>query len=177
MKASHRTLVRNLATALLVVVLATPALALAETRIGVVKLNRLFDEAPQALALQRSLTEEFAPRERELRAQQDELVAMQERLQQSDGFMSEDERRRVEQQFRDGQRDFQRTQNEFLEDLNLRRNERLGELQRLFISEIQAYGQAQGYDLVLVEGFIHASDSLDITQQVLQVLQRRHQGG
>ena len=132
---------------------------------------------PQALALQRSLTEEFAPRERELRAKQEELVAIQERLQKSDDFMSDEERRRLEQQFRDGQRDLQRTQNEFVEDVNLRRNERLGELQRLFISEIQAYGQAQGFDLVLVEGFIHASDSLDITQQVLQVLQRRHQGG
>lgn len=177
MKASHRTLIRNLAATLLVVLLAAPATALAETRIGVVKLNRLFEEAPQALALQRSLTEEFAPRERELRTKQEELVALQERLQQSDGFMSEEERRRVEQQFRDGQRDFQRTQNEFMEDLNLRRNERLGELQRLFIAEIQGYASSQGFDLVLVEGFIHASDALDITQQVLQVLQRRHQGG
>jgi outer membrane protein len=83
----------------------------------------------------------------------------------------------MEQSFRDGQRDLQRAQNEFLEDLNLRRNERLGDLQRLFITEIQSYGQAQGFDLVVVEGFIHASDSVDITQQILQVLQRRHQGG
>jgi outer membrane protein len=162
---------------LLAALITVPATAAAEARIGVVKLNRLFEEAPQALALQRSLTEEFAPRERELRAKQEELVAVQERLQKSDDFMSDEERRRLEQQFRDGQRDLQRTQNEFVEDVNLRRNERLGELQRLFISEIQAYGQAQGFDLVLVEGFIHASDSLDITQQVLQVLQRRHQGG
>jgi outer membrane protein len=162
---------------LLAALITAPATAAAEARIGVVKLNRLFEEAPQALALQRSLTEEFAPRERELRAKQEELVAMQERLQKSDGFMTDEERRRVEQQFRDGQRDLQRTQNEFVEDVNLRRNERLGELQRLFISEIQSYGQAQGFDLVLVEGFIHVSDSLDITQQVLQVLQRRHQGG
>ena len=162
---------------LLAALITIPATASAEVRIGVVKLNRLFEEAPQALALQRSLTEEFAPRERELRAKQEELVAIQERLQKSDDFMSDEERRRLEQQFRDGQRDLQRTQNEFVEDVNLRRNERLGELQRLFIAEIQAYGQAQGFDLVLVEGFIHASDSLDITQQVLQVLQRRHQGG
>jgi len=162
---------------LLAALITIPATAAAEVRIGVVKLNRLFEEAPQALALQRSLTEEFAPRERELRAKQEELVAIQERLQESDDFMSDEERRRLEQQFRDGQRDLQRNQNEFVEDVNLRRNERLGELQRLFISEIQAYGQAQGFDLVLVEGFIHASDSLDITQQVLQVLQRRHQGG
>jgi len=168
---------RTFGALLLAALVMAPVTAAAENRIGVVKLNRLFDEAPQALALQRSLTEEFAPRERELRAKQEELVAIQDRLQQSDDFMSDEERRRLEQQFRDGQRDLQRTQNEFIEDVNLRRNERLGELQRLFIAEIQAYGEAQGFDLVLVEGFIHASDSLDITQQVLQVLQRRHQGG
>lgn len=178
MKASNRILVRTLSAALLVALLAAPTMALAETRIGVVKLNLLFQEAPQAVALQRALTEEFAPRERELRTKQEELIALQERLQQSDGFMSEEERRRVEQQFRDGQRDFQRTQNEFMEDVNLRRNERFGELQRLIVAEIQAYSRSQGFDLVVPsDGLIFASDALDITQQVLQILQRRHQGG
>jgi outer membrane protein len=146
-------------------------------KIGVVKLNRLFEEAPQALALQRSLTEELAPRERDLRAKREQLRETEERLQQGEGFLSDEERRRLEQTFRDGQRDLQRSQNEFVEDLNLRRNERLGDLQRLFISEIQAYGQAQNFDLVVVEGFLHVSDRIDITQQILQILQRRHQGG
>lgn len=171
------TMTRSLAAIFIAALVAAPAAAFAETKIGVVKLNRLFEEAPQALALQRSLTEEFAPREREIRTKREELAGMEEKLQQGDGFLSEDERRRLEQSFRDGQRDLQRAQNEFVEDLNLRRNERLGDLQRLFVSEIQAYGQAQKLDLVIVEGFIHASDNVDITQQVLQVLQRRHQGG
>jgi outer membrane protein len=168
---------RSLPALFIAVLLAAPAGALAESKIGVVKLNRLFEEAPQALALQRSLTEEFAPRERDLRAKREQLREIEERLQQGEGFLSEEERRRLEQSFRDGQRDLQRSQNEFVEDLNLRRNERLGDLQRLFITEIQAYGQAQNFDLVVVEGFIHVSDRIDITQQVLQVLQRRHQGG
>jgi outer membrane protein len=168
---------RSLGAIFLAALLAAPAVALAESKIGVVKLARLFEEAPQALALQRSLTEEFAPREREIRARREELRETEEKLQQGEGFLSEDERRRLEQSFRDGQRDLQRAQNEFVEDLNLRRNERLGDIQRLFISEIQAYGQAQNFDLVIVEGFIHASDRIDITQQILQVLQRRHQGG
>ncbi len=168
---------RSFGVILVAAALALPTALLAETRIGVVKLNRLFEEAPQALALQRSLTEEFAPRERDLRAKRDQLREMEERLQQGDGFQSDEERRRLENQFRDGQRDLQRSQNEFLEDLNLRRNERLGDLQRLFISEIQSYSQSQNYDLVVVEGFIHASDKIDITQQILQLLQRRHQGG
>lgn len=168
---------RSLGAALLATLLALPAAALADAKIGVVKLNRLFEEAPQSLALQRSLSEEFAPRERDIRAKRESLREVEERLQQGEGFLSEDERRRLETTFRDGQRDLQRAQNEFLEDVNLRRNERLGDLQRLFITEIQAYGQAQNFDLVLVEGFIHASDRVDITQQVLQALQRRHQGG
>lgn len=168
---------RSLGAIFIAALIATPAAAFAETRIGVVKLNRLFEEAPQALALQRSLTEEFAPRERDIRAKREQLREMEEQLQQGEGFLSDDERRRLEQSFRDGQRDLQRAQNEFVEDLNLRRNERLGDLQRLFIAEIQSYGQAQNFDLVVVEGFIHASDRVDITQQILQVLQRRHQGG
>jgi outer membrane protein len=168
---------RSLGAIFLAALLAAPTAALAESKIGVVKLARLFEEAPQALALQRSLTEEFAPRERDIRAKREELREMEEKLQQGEGFLSEDERRRLEQSFRDGQRDLQRAQNEFVEDLNLRRNERLGDIQRLFIAEIQAYGQAQNFDLVIVEGFIHASDRIDITQQILQVLQRRHQGG
>jgi outer membrane protein len=168
---------RSLPALFIAVLLAAPAGALAESKIGVVKLNRLFEEAPQALALQRSLTEEFAPRERDLRAKREQLREIEERLQQGEGFLSDEERRRLEQSFRDGQRDLQRSQNEFVEDLNLRRNERLGDLQRLFITEIQAYGQAQNFDLVVVEGFIHVSERIDITQQVLQVLQRRHQGG
>jgi outer membrane protein len=168
---------RSLGAIFLAALLAAPAAALADSKIGVVKLNRLFEEAPQALALQRSLTEEFAPREREIRAKREQLRETEEKLQQGEGFLSDDERRRLEQVFRDGQRDLQRAQNEFVEDLNLRRNERLGDLQRLFIAEIQAYSQSQNFDLVVVEGFIHASDRIDITQQILQVLQRRHQGG
>ena len=168
---------RTFAALLLAGLLVAPAAALAANKIGVVKLNRLFEEAPQALALQRSLTEEFAPRERDLRAKREQLVSIEERLQQGEGFMSDDERRRLDQTFRDGQRDLQRSQNEFVEDLNLRRNERLGDLQRLFIGEIQSYGSAQDFDLILVDGIVHASDKIDITQQVLQVLQRRHQGG
>jgi outer membrane protein len=170
-------MIRTLGMLSIAALISAPTAALAAEKIGVVKLNRLFEEAPQALALQRSLTEEFAPRERDIRAKREELRLMEEKLQQGEGFLPEEERRRLELSFRDGQRDLQRSQNEFMEDLNLRRNERLGDLQRLFLTEIQAYGQAQNFDLLLVEGFIHASDKIDVTQQILQVLQRRHQGG
>ena len=44
--------------------------------------------------------------------------------------MAENERRNAEKDLRDVQRELQRKQNEYVEDLNLRRNEDLGKLQR-----------------------------------------------
>lgn len=155
--------------------MVTPAAAQAETKIGVVSLPRLFKDSPQALAFERTLQEEFAPRQREIRTRQEELRGMEERLQEGEGFMSEDERRRVERDFREGQRDLSRTQNEYVEDLNLRRNEEIGRLQRMFFQEIESYAKGQGFDLVMADGIIYASGAVDITEQILEALQQRYQ--
>ena len=157
-----------------VLVLAS-GVAAAEIKIGVVSLPRLLKDSPQALAFERQLKEEFAPRERTIRSRQEELRGMQERLQQGEGFMGEEERRNVERDFREGQRELGRTQNEYLEDLNLRRNEELGQLQRVFFEEIERYAEAQKFDLVMADGIIYASDAVDITDRIIESLQRRYQ--
>lgn len=165
----------QLAMLLLAGLVAAPTATAAETKIGVVSLPRLFKDSPQALAFERTLQEEFAPRQREIRSRQEELRGMEERLQEGEGFMSEDERSRVERDFREGQRDLSRTQNEYVEDLNLRRNEEIGRLQRMFFQEIESYAKGQGYDLVMADGIIYASNAVDITEQILEALQRRYQ--
>lgn len=174
-RATHRARAAGLAAFLLAGLALVPAAAFAEAKIGVVSLPRLFKDAPQALAFERSLQEEFAPRQRDIRTRQEELRGMEERLQQGEGFMSEEERRRVERDFREGQREISRTQNEYVEDLNLRRNEEIGRLQRAFFEEIETYAKAEGFDLVMADGIIYASPAVDITEQVLQALQRRYQ--
>ena len=62
--------------------------------------------------------------------------------------MGEDERLNLERQIRDGQRDLERTENEYLEDLNLRRNEEFGKLQREVLRKRNEYASAQKFDLV-----------------------------
>ncbi len=83
--------------------------------------------------------------------------------------MGEEERLNLERQIRDGQRDLQRTQNEYLEDLNARRNEEVGKLQRDVLLKVQDFARAQKFDLVLGDA-IFVSTALDITDQVLVVL-------
>jgi outer membrane protein len=161
--------------ALAAILILFSAAAAAEIRIGVVSLPRLLKDSPQALAFERQLKEEFAPREREIRSRQEELRGLQERLQQAEGFMGEEERRNVERDFREGQRELARTQNELREDFSIRQNEELGLMQRVFFQEIETYAQAQGFDLVMADGIIYASDAVDITDKILESLQRRYQ--
>ena len=84
--------------------------------------------------------------------------------------MSETERRNAEKTLRDDQRELARKQNEFLEDLNVRRNEALGQLQRTVLQEVQTYAKSAGLDVVVADA-LYASASVDITNQVLAALQ------
>lgn len=171
---------RTLACALVAIITLGVGTADAQgIKIAVVNFGRLLDEAPQAQDSQRDLQEEFAPRQREIRSREDEFKGMEERLQQGEGFMGEEERRELERQARDLQRDLNRSKTEFAEDLSLRRNEELGKLQRMLIGEVQNFGRAQSYDIVMSEavGVVYASTAVDITDQILNALKARHASG
>jgi outer membrane protein len=146
--------------------------AQAQAKIGVVNIARLLQEAPQAQAASAALESEFAARRRDLENQQKDLKAREDKLAKDGAVMAEAERRNSEKTLRDGQRELARKQNEFLEDLNVRRNEALGQLQRSVLQEVQAYAKSAGLDVVVADA-LYASPSVDITAQVLSALQAR----
>ena len=85
--------------------------------------------------------------------------------------MGETERRNADKQLRDLQREVARLQTEFQEDLNLRQNEELGNLQRSILAEVQLYAQTQGFDLVVGDGVLFASTAVNITDEVLRAIE------
>lgn len=149
----------------------------AQSRIAVVNIPRLMEEAPQAKTAMQALQDEFAPRQREIVAQQTDLKAKEDKLQRDGAVMAENERRTAEKDLRDGQRELARKQNEYVEDLNLRRNEELGKLQRSLLEEVQTFARTSNYDLVVGDGVLYANESMDITPQVLGALQSRFKSG
>ncbi|HEY0943075.1 MAG TPA: OmpH family outer membrane protein [Steroidobacter sp.] len=158
--------------------LAAPlASAQSQLKIAVVNVPRLLEEAPQAKTAMQALQDEFSPRQREMAAQQKDLKAKEEKLQRDGAVMAENERRNAEKELREGQRDLARKQNEYVEDLNVRRNEELGKLQRSLLQEVQAYARSSGYDLVVGDGVLFVNEQLDITPQVLSALQARAKSG
>ena len=153
---------------------ALPAAA-QDLKIGVVNVPVLLDRAPQTKAAMDALQEEFAPRQREFSAKQKELEDLTAKIQKDVAVMGETERKNAERNLRDLQREVQRLQNEFREDLNLRQNEELGNLQRALLKEVQDYAQAEGYDLVVGDGVLFASTAVNITEEVLRAVEANFQ--
>ncbi len=154
----------------LVCAIALPASA-QELKIGVVNVPLLMDRAPQTKAAMDALEEEFAPRQREFAARAKELEELTAKLQRDAAVMGETERRNADKQLRDLQRDVARLQTEFQEDLNLRQNEELGNLQRSILAQVQLYAQTQGFDLVVGDGVLFASPTVNITDEVLRAIE------
>lgn len=148
-------------------------MAQAQTKIAVVNVPRLLQEAPQTKSTMQALADEFAPRQRELVAAGEDLKKKQERLQRDGAVMAENERRAAEQEVREAQRELARKDSELREDAARRRNEELEKLQNSLMQEVQTYARSQNFDVVLGDGVLYFNDALDITPQILSALQAR----
>ena len=142
-------------------------------KIGVVNFGRLLEESPQAKAAQQALENEFMPRQRDVAAQQKTLQEKADKLQKEAAVMSEADRLRAEREARDLELNVNRRFNELQEDLNLRRNEEVGKMQRALLQEVQAYARANGYQLVVSEGVLFAAEGVDITPQLVAAIKAK----
>ena len=163
--------------ALLLGVLATSAVNAQNTnlKVGVVNVEQLLAQAPQSKEVNDKLQTEFGPRQRDIAAKRQALQTQSETFQRDAPVMGEEERLNLERQIRDGQRELQRTENEYLEDVNIRRNEELGKLQRALLQQVQAYARTEQYDLVVAD-VLYFSTAVDITAAVLAALQKESGG-
>lgn len=156
--------------AVLLAAFAVPASA-QELKIGVVNIPALMQRAPQTQAAMDELQEEFAPRQREILAKQKEFEELGTKFQKDSAVMGETERRNMEKELRDLQREVTRLQNEYQEDLNLRQNEEMSNLQVALLQEIQAYASQEGFDLIVGDGVLYASGSVNVTEDVLRAVE------
>lgn len=152
--------------------LGAAAVKAQDIKVGFVNSAMLLEEAPQADAARKKLEKEFAPREKEIVSIQETLRELEEKIQRDGATWSEAEKSRQEREFNRRVRELQRYQAEFRDDLNLRRNEELGKLQRQIIQVIVDLAKSEGYDLIVSESVVFASTRIDITDTVLERLRQ-----
>lgn len=142
-------------------------------KIGVVDAVKVLEMAPEAETAIKKLEEEFAPRDRRIVSDQKTLKQKEEELVRDGATMSDAKRRDLEQAIRAQQRDIRRMRDEFKEDFNLRRNEELRKLQKRVQEVIVTYAKQNQFDLILSDGVVYAAPTVDITNNILQVLKKK----
>ena len=142
----------------------------AEMKIGFVDTAKLMEAAPQVKAAQSKIESEFGPREKELVKLQREIQALDERMARDGTVMSESEKAKLEREILGKRRDLKRSQEEFRDDLNIRRNEVLAKLQKDMYEAVVTLAKEEKYDLIFSQGVVYSSDKVDITEDVLKKL-------
>jgi outer membrane protein len=151
--------------------------ALAQSKVGFVSLERILREAPAAQRAQKKLEQEFSKRGQELSKMAEQLKKLQEGLDRNSVTMSESDRQKQEREFADLNRDFQRKQREFNEDLAQRRNQELSEVVQRANLAVRQIAEAEKLDVVLQnEQVVWASPRIDITDRVIKALENTRAG-
>jgi outer membrane protein len=147
----------------------------ADFKVGFVNTERVFRDAAPAVRAQKKIEQEFAKRDQDMKRMAEQIRKLQETLEKNAVTMPEAERRTKEREFSDMNKDFQRKQREFGEDLNQRRNEELAAVLERANRTIKAIAEAEKYDIIFQEA-VYASPRVDITDKVIKALEDKPAG-
>ena len=144
--------------------------AAVEVKVGYVNVRKVMELAPQTDQARNGIEREFAPMERELMQMQKDVRDLEVRLAKNEAVLSEAERQRQGAGIRASMRELRRAQDEYREDLNLRRSQELSKIQQKVTEVIRTLAKAEKYDLIVSDGVIFAGNRVDITDKILKRL-------
>tara|TARA_R110001583_G_scaffold177418_2_gene332632 strand:- start:131347 stop:131865 length:519 start_codon:yes stop_codon:yes gene_type:complete len=155
---------------LLALVFVGTSVSAAELKIGVVNAGAVLDQSPQKTQALSRLEKEFSARGKSLEGKLKALRADQDKLSKDGAILGADEQKSKERKILSDQRELKRLQDEYSEDLSIRRNEELRKLEQKIAQTIVDLAKKESYDLVVYQGVIYASDKVDMTAKVLALL-------
>lgn len=139
-------------------------------KIGYVQVDKILKKAPQTAETGKKLEKEFSPRSLELDKMKKEIGEIETSLEKEALTLTSSERRTKQRALSGLRIEFQRKQRELREDINIRKNEELALLQDRINNAVKTVSEAEGYDLVMYGGVAYASDKIDLTEKVLELL-------
>jgi len=142
---------------------------MAESRIGFVNSQKILNDAPQAARAKKKIEKDFEKRDQDLQRMAKQLQGLQENIDKNAVTMVESERRAKEREFGELNRDFQRKQREFREDLSQRQNEEMASIFERVNKIIKQIAEAEKYDIIFQEA-VYANPRIDITEKVIKAL-------
>jgi outer membrane protein len=146
-----------------------PAAAQETSKLGFVSLDRILRDSVPAKAAQSKLEAEFSKRQKDLQDTGARLKASADRFDKDSPVLSESDRTRRQRELADLDKDFQRRQREFNEDINQRKNEELAAVVDRANRVIRQIAESEKYDIVFQDA-VYVNPRIDMTEKVLKAL-------
>jgi outer membrane protein len=163
------------ASVLLCWALVTPLMA-EGIRIGYVDMKRLFDTMPQLVAAREEIDREFRPRNEALLADETELERMRRDL-ADDLLVDEQARLQREREISNMRRSIERRREDLVEEMRFQINSRREAIEDTVEVAVREIARENDYDLVLSNPVAYASETVDITDLVLEWLEADFRSG
>ena len=146
-------------------------IAFAEVKIAVVDVQRAILNSEEAKRLLVQIQEEFRTDENKISAIQANAAALLERLQKDADVMSEDEKRRIQQEIESYNNDFVYERQKLQKAINTRQTELFSGTEAKIQRAIEDLVLKNDYDMILPRGAaLYVGDLYDITRKVTEKL-------
>jgi outer membrane protein len=142
-----------------------------ETKIAWLSTERIYNESKLAKLASEKLAEEFKSREKAVQDLGSRFKLSSDKLEKELPKLAEGERARRQRELFDLDKELQRRQREFREDLNQRTNEERAAISDKATRIIKQMAQVEGFDIVLQDA-VWANPRIDITDKVLKALDK-----
>jgi outer membrane protein len=153
--------------------------ALAETKIGYVDLQRALNESDTGKKAKEEFKVQVDKLQGKLKKQKDEIDNLKDRLEKKSLVMKDEERGNLEEDYRKRLRDFERDYKDSQTDLQKKDNDLTGGIIRELQEVIREYGEQQGYTVILEtssNAVVYGAKNADVTEAILQRYNTAHPG-
>lgn len=142
-----------------------------DSKIAWLSTERIYNESKLAKLAGEKLAAEFKLREKAVQDLASRFKSASEKLDKDLPALSEGERAKRQRDYFELDKELQRRQREFREDLNQRTNEERAAISDKATKIIKQLAQVEGFDIVLQDA-VWASPRIDITEKVLKALDK-----
>lgn len=150
--------------------------AQADTKIGVVDMDRIMKALPQATKIKTEIEADFTKKKKELEKSEDDLRTLEKEIEKKKAVLSEETLKEKQQALQSQITKFREQVAKSQMDLQKKQNDLIRPMLEQIKKVIQEVAMERGYALIFNQGpdLIYAGKSVDMTDDVLKVMDKKH---
>jgi outer membrane protein len=143
-------------------------------KVGVISIRQAIVGTAEGKQASAELQSQFAPRQNEIENLNKQINDLQQRLQASNGKLSQEEEARLRQQGQRLAQRLERMNTEYQEDVNAAQGDVIDRIGRKMVDVLDRYSRENGYVVVLDSSaqnnpILFASTQIDVTQDIIRL--------